>query len=66
LVRKRPIRKDPDGLKTIAIHPELHKILNHQAVERNQTLREALHTILCRAMNRPDLLGAISPAVVAR
>jgi hypothetical protein len=65
LVRKMRHRKDPDALIGVGIHPELHRIISHQAIDESQTIRERLHAILCRELGRPDLLDARPEAVAA-
>lgn len=56
MVRKSMTRKDPNSLIGVGIHPEIHKMIAHQAIDENETIRERLHEILCRKLGREDLL----------
>jgi hypothetical protein len=63
LIPKRRSPKDPDAFRNIGVHPLIYKILAHQAIEEGQTLRDLLHGILCRELDRRDLMIQMSDRV---
>jgi hypothetical protein len=65
MVRKSQTRKDKTALIGVGIHPEIHKVIAHQAIDEDQTIRERLHFILCRELGREDLIESRAHAVSA-
>lgn len=53
-------KKDPDAWVGVSIHPELHKLLKLSATKHGGSLRKRMHDMLCRELNRPDLLSQVS------
>jgi hypothetical protein len=43
----------------VPIHPELRKALMHKLIDENSTYKQWLHVILCRELDRPDLIDVI-------
>lgn len=53
---RKPI---PAVIQTIAIHPDLKRDLKRAAVDSDQTVVETLHKLLCKGLNRSDLLDQV-------
>lgn len=61
-MRKRKRARNPGAFKNVGVHPDLHKLLDHRRIDEGQTIREALHAILCHEFGRLDLLLQDEPA----
>ena len=50
-------QREQDRPKRLVIDSRLYEILSHRSIDERTTRQGCLHSILCNALGRPDLLA---------
>ena len=62
MIQEAQAHKAEQVAMTIRVHPEIRRALKARAALDGATMETLLHAILCRELDRPDLLDVFTKA----